>query len=351
MKKIWLFILWILTTFFSFSSASAIDPMNLPKFEHFVNDYSNVFTEEQRLELGILAKNIETNSGYQVVTVLFPHREGNELFDIALKAFNENKIWDKERNDGLLLAIATEEKKIRIVVWYGLEWKIPDALASKIIEEIIRPEVKKENFYEAVKKFYEKLPEYLEEPENLNTENSTEERGIFNRSEGSNQLTPEKYHDLENIGQRVRIIWIYFFFLGRRIPIIINSFISKEKRKELKRKYENSKVMKTCNKIGFRWFAINMIWFCLVLISAVLLGEFGRLLRILSTFLWGGIFFSIWFLITLANIFPRKMKKWSGGFWWRSDRSWSDSGGSSSSSSDSFSWGGGGRSGGWGAGD
>ena len=57
-----------------------------------------------------------------------------------------------------------------------------------------------------MKKFYEKLSEYLEEPENLNTENSTEERGIFNRSEGSNQLTPEKYHDLENIGQRVHII-------------------------------------------------------------------------------------------------------------------------------------------------
>lgn len=70
----------------------------------------------------------------------------------------------------------------------------------------MRPEVKKGNFYEAVKKFYEKLSEYLEEPENLNTENNTEERGIFNRSEGSNQLTPEKYHDLEHIGQRVHII-------------------------------------------------------------------------------------------------------------------------------------------------
>ena len=66
--------------------------MNLPKFEHFVNDYSNIFTEEQRLELGMIAKNIETNSGYQIVTVLFPHREGSELFDIAIKAFNENKI-------------------------------------------------------------------------------------------------------------------------------------------------------------------------------------------------------------------------------------------------------------------
>ncbi len=90
--------------------------MNLPKFQHFVNDYSKVLTQEQFQELNQLAKNIETNSGHQVVTLLFPHREGNELFDIALKAFNENGIGDKERNDGLLLAIATEEKKIRIMV-------------------------------------------------------------------------------------------------------------------------------------------------------------------------------------------------------------------------------------------
>ena len=154
MKKIWLFILWILVLVSNFSSASAIDPMNLPKFEHFVNDYSNVFTEKQRLELGMLAKNIETNSGYQIVTVLFPHREGNELFDIALKAFNENKIWDKKRNDGLLLAIATEEKKIRIIVWYGLEDKIPDLLAKQIIETLIRPEVNNWNFHQGIKNFY-----------------------------------------------------------------------------------------------------------------------------------------------------------------------------------------------------
>ena len=154
MKKIWLLILWILTLVSNFSSASSIDPMNLPKFTHFVNDYSNTLSIDQKEELEQLAQQIESSSGYQVVTVLFPHREGHELFDIALKAFNENKIWDKKRNDGLLLAIATEEKKIRIVVWYGLEDKIPDLLASQIIETLIRPEVNNWNFHQGIKNFY-----------------------------------------------------------------------------------------------------------------------------------------------------------------------------------------------------
>ena len=154
MKKIRLFILWILTLISSFSSANSINPMNLPKFEHFVNDYSNTLSIDQKEELEQLAQQIESSSGYQVVTVLFPHREGHELFDIALKAFNENKIWDKKRNDGLLLAIATEEKKIRIVVWYGLEEKIPDLLAKQIIETLIRPEVNNWNFHQGIKNFY-----------------------------------------------------------------------------------------------------------------------------------------------------------------------------------------------------
>lgn len=164
MKKIWFFILSIFCLF-GISFANTIDPTNLPKFEYFINDYSQVLTQEQIQELNQYAENIESNLGYQVVSVLFPHRQGNELFDIALKAFNENGIGDKQRNDGLLLAIATEEKKIRIMVWYGLEGKIPDLLASQIIEEKIRPEVNQWNIYQGIKNFYEVIDGKQSPPE------------------------------------------------------------------------------------------------------------------------------------------------------------------------------------------
>ncbi|MFC2695797.1 MAG: TPM domain-containing protein [Candidatus Absconditicoccaceae bacterium] len=153
MKKIGLLILSILCLM-GISFAHEIDPMHLPRFEYFVNDYSQALSQEEFEELNQLAETLETTSGYQVVTVLFPHREGNEFFDIALKAFNENGIGDKDRNDGLLLAIATEEKKIRIMVGYGLEAEIPDALAKAIIEALIRPEVNSGNLYQGIKNFY-----------------------------------------------------------------------------------------------------------------------------------------------------------------------------------------------------
>jgi uncharacterized protein len=53
--------------------------------------------------------------------VLFPHRQGNELIDIGMNIFNTNGIGQKHKDNGLLLLISTDEKRIRIVVGYGLE--------------------------------------------------------------------------------------------------------------------------------------------------------------------------------------------------------------------------------------
>ena len=327
MKKIWLFILWILTLISSFSSASAIDPMNLPKFEHFINDYSNIFTEKQRLELWMLAKNIETNSGYQIVTVLFPHREGNELFDIALKAFNENKIWDKERNDGLLLAIATEEKKIRIIVWYGLEEKIPDLLAKQIIEEVIRPEVNDGNFYEAVKKFYEKLPEYLD--------------GQAKK---------------ENLGSGISLAFgccIAYVIISMIIATISSAVGSDKARNERRKRYKDSRYFTILYPLISKGILLGISW---LFISAVL----WKLIRWEFTenaiLLFACIFLiSIGITSNLSIFFWSKLWKRSRSTWSGRDSSSSSSRSSSdsdrgSSSSDSFDSGGG-SSWGWGAGD
>ena len=327
MKKIWLLILRILTLISSFSSASAIDPMNLPKFEHFVNDYSNVFTEEQRLELGMLAKNIETNSGYQIVTVLFPHREGNELFDIALKAFNENKIWDKERNDGLLLAIATEEKKIRIVVWYGLEEKIPDLLAKQIIEEVIRPEVNNGNFYEAVKKFYEKLPEYLD-----------------------GQAKKETFESGISLAFGCCIAYVIISMI---VATISSAVGSDKARNERRKRYKDSRYFTILYPLISKGILLGIFWlFISVVLWKLIRWEFteNAILLFACIFL-----ISIGLTSNLSMFFWNKLWKRNRSTWPGRDSSSSSSRSSSdsdrgSSSSDSFDSGGG-SSWGWGAGD
>ena len=106
-----LFIFWTLGVHGLF----ALDVMNMPKIDAFVEDFSNVLSQETLKYTRELAQNHEKETGEQAVSVLFPTRDGYELADIGLKVFRENGIGNKEKDDGILLLIATDEKKIRIV--------------------------------------------------------------------------------------------------------------------------------------------------------------------------------------------------------------------------------------------
>lgn len=148
-------VVFLLGLFGSFVNAQ-VDPMNLPKLTQYVSDFSNVLDSNSLAELRWIAQSYDKQTTNQIVAVLIPNRNGRELFDIGMNIFKSNQIWQAGKNNGLLLVISTQEKKIRIVVGYGLEWQIPDLLASRIIEEDIRPLVDKGDFAGAVRAFYQR---------------------------------------------------------------------------------------------------------------------------------------------------------------------------------------------------
>jgi len=95
--------------------------MNLPKLTQWVTDFSHTLTASQLSELNAFAKSYEAQTSNQLVAVVFPSTDGNVLQDIGMKIFTDNAIGQKGKNNGLLLSIVTDEKKIRINVGYGLE--------------------------------------------------------------------------------------------------------------------------------------------------------------------------------------------------------------------------------------
>jgi uncharacterized protein len=153
MKKL-LISLFIATLFLSFSYAqTSIKVMDLPKLERYITDFTNTLTTEELNSLEAIAENYNEKTSHQLVAVVIPDRQGRELFDIGMKIFNDNGIGPKN-NNGLLLLIANTEKKIRIIVGYGLEDEIPDLKANRIIENSIRPLVNKGQLFDAIKAYY-----------------------------------------------------------------------------------------------------------------------------------------------------------------------------------------------------
>lgn len=63
-------------------SISLMNPLEIPHLTRYVNDFSHIFSEDQKNTLDALFSEHEKKTTEQVVTVFIPHREGNELLDI-----------------------------------------------------------------------------------------------------------------------------------------------------------------------------------------------------------------------------------------------------------------------------
>lgn len=130
-----------------------MNPLTLPHLTDYINDFSSVLTTDQKQSLDTLFRDHETQTTEQVVTVFIPHREWHELLDIGLKVFNENGIGQKNLNNGLLLIVATEEKKLRIIVGKWLELKYTEMACRDIVENHLRPLLNEGKYEEMIKRF------------------------------------------------------------------------------------------------------------------------------------------------------------------------------------------------------
>lgn len=139
MKKIIL----VLVSFIFFNTAFALD---IPKLQGRVNDHANILNanEERQIEQ-FLYQNEQKNSS-QVVLLTLKSLEGENLEDYSMRVVDKWKIGQKKFDNGALLLVAVDERKIRIEVGYGLESIITDLKAGYIIRNAITPEFKKGNY-------------------------------------------------------------------------------------------------------------------------------------------------------------------------------------------------------------
>lgn len=83
----------------------------------------------------------ERSTGHQLLVYIGKTTGGVPIEDWAVKAFQAWKVGRKGLDDGLALFIMAEDRRQRMEVGYGLEGQVPDAMASRIINEIIVPRV------------------------------------------------------------------------------------------------------------------------------------------------------------------------------------------------------------------
>ena len=113
----------------------------------YVNDYANILSRNERAQLERKLSAYRDTTTNVIVVATLKSLRGYEIEEVATNLFNSWDIQYETRNNGVLLLISEQDRRIRIEVGYGLEGAIPDILAGRIIDEIITPQFRSGNFY------------------------------------------------------------------------------------------------------------------------------------------------------------------------------------------------------------
>ncbi|MCF2490074.1 YgcG family protein [Dyadobacter sp. CY347] len=135
---------------FTFLNVTAQDIPKKPDPPKLVNDFANQLnaSEKAQLEQKLVAYNDSTSS--QIVIVIVPTTGDYPIADYALKIGREWGVGQKDKDNGIVLLWAPTDRKVYISTGYGLEGAIPDAIAKRIISQVITPQFKNGQFYQGL---------------------------------------------------------------------------------------------------------------------------------------------------------------------------------------------------------
>ena len=121
-----------------------------PAPKAYVNDYAKVLPDDAEKYLNERLAKFERETSNQVVVAVFQSLNGANLEEFASKTFKAWGVGQKSKNNGVVLFVFIQDRKMRIEVGYGLEGALTDYACKRIINERITPLFKRGDFYSGI---------------------------------------------------------------------------------------------------------------------------------------------------------------------------------------------------------
>ena len=112
-----------------------------------MTDQTGTLTPGQVQLLESRLKAFEDSTSNQIVVVMIPSIGNGSIEDLSMRIAEANKVGIKKRDNGVLLLIAKNDRRMRIEVGYGLEGPLPDALSGQIIRHEIGPAFRQGDYF------------------------------------------------------------------------------------------------------------------------------------------------------------------------------------------------------------
>lgn len=139
------FILMLLAviTLWGAGPAGALD---VPYLQGRVTDDAEILSQGVRQHISAKLRDFEAETGNQVAVLTIPTLEGESIEAFATRVFEVWQLGQQDQDNGILLVVAPQDRRMRIEVGYGLEGLITDLEAGRIIRDIMAPRFKVNDF-------------------------------------------------------------------------------------------------------------------------------------------------------------------------------------------------------------
>ena len=131
-------------------SSSLVAALEVPGLKARVNDYAGLLTPATASQLEKALLDFEQTQSTQIVVLTVTSLEGESLEDFSIQVAEAWKVGQKDLDNGAILLVAKNDRKIRIEVGYGLEGSLTDMISGRIIRNEIVPAFKAGNFDQGV---------------------------------------------------------------------------------------------------------------------------------------------------------------------------------------------------------
>ncbi|ESU32785.1 hypothetical protein G3A_09485 [Bacillus sp. 17376] len=187
-----------------------------PVGDIYVQDSANVLSENEEIQLKNIGRSIDDQTTSQIAVLTVESIGESSIEEYAVEAYRKFGLGTEENNNGVLLVIAMQEKKIRIEVGYGLEGTIPDGKAGRILDEYAIPHLQNAQPNLAVMNTYQAL---------ANEVSGTNEFGSAPRDVQQQQDLPIPSWLLIIIV--IGVVVLDFMFFGGTLTYLLLSIISR----------------------------------------------------------------------------------------------------------------------------
>jgi len=129
------------------AAGRAQDLQPIPPLAARVTDTTGTLEAAQSAALEAKLEAFEREKGAQVAVLLVATTEPEDIAQYSMRVVEAWKLGRAQPDDGVLLLVAKDDRRLRIEVGYGLEGALPDAIASRIIRETITPHFRQNDYY------------------------------------------------------------------------------------------------------------------------------------------------------------------------------------------------------------